>query len=181
MKVTEEPDGRVTVDTGRQAAAKATWDGETITARVLKAEPERRYTLNVIYPADKADVAVALDGHRDFASKAVVESAAWNYMRNHRTVGAFHSPEHAAASGQAYEPSGSAEVVESYIYRGPDWAIKAADGSEVVIRAGDWLGGLIWTPAAWELIKAGKIGGVSVDGAARRRKPTPEALAELRD
>ena len=178
MKTTVKPDGTVTVETD---AAKATWDGETITARVLKSEPERRYTLNVIYPADKADIATALDGHRDFASKAVVEDAAWNYMRNHRAVGSYHSPEHAAASGESYEAGGSAEVVESYIYRGPDWAIKAADGSECVVKAGDWLGGFVWTPEAWGLIKAGKIGGVSVDGAAKRRKPSAEALAELRD
>jgi Putative phage serine protease XkdF len=171
------------VDDGKDGtpAAKAKWDGETITAHVLKAEPERRYTLNVIYPADKADIGVALDGHRDFASKAVVEDAAWNYMRNHRSVGSYHSPEHAAASGETYKAAGSAEVVESYIYRGPDWPIKAADGSEVVIKAGDWLGGFVWTPEAWDLIKAGKIGGVSVDGAAKRRKPTAEALAELRN
>lgn len=182
MKITEQPDGTVTVDTGRDGAAKgaATWDGETISARVLKAEPERRYTLNVIYPADKADVSVAADGHRDFASKAVVEDAAWNYMRNHREVGTFHSREMADAAGSRYVASGAAEVVESYIYRGPDWAIKAADGSEVVIKAGDWLGGFVWTPQAWKDIQEGRIGGVSVEGRARRRQPAPDAIAGLR-
>ena len=154
---------------------KATWDGETISAQVIKADAERRYTLNVIYPADKADIATALDGHRDFASKAVVEDAAWNYMRNYREVGTLHT----AVTGQGI-PAGAAEVVESYIYRGPDWAVKAADGSEVVIRAGDWLGGFIWTPEALADIKAGDLGGVSVEGGAKRRKPTPEAVANLR-
>jgi hypothetical protein len=178
VKTTVKPDGTVTVETD---AAKATWDQETIATRVLKAEDERRYTLNVIYPADKADIAVALDGHRDFASKAVVEDAAWAYMRLHRQVGVAHTPEHAASMGTAYKAEGAAEVVESYIYRGPDWAIKAADGSECVVKAGDWLGGFVWTPGAWDEIKAGKIGGVSVDGAARRRKPTADAVANLRD
>ncbi len=179
MKVTTT----TVVDDGKDAApaAKATWDGETIATRVIKAEPERRFTLNVIYPADKADVAVALDGHRDFASKAVVEDAAWNYMRHYRQVGVAHSPEHAASMGTAFKADGAAEVVESYIYRGPDWTVTAADGSEVVIKAGDWLGGFIWSPEAWGEIQAGKIGGVSAEGGAKRRKPTADAVANLRN
>jgi putative serine protease XkdF len=163
----------ITIDDNRPAAAKAaaaTWDGETIAARLLKADPARRYTLDVAYPADKADVALALDGHRDFASKAAVEDAAWDYMRRFRQVGVYH------ADGT----EGAAEVVESYVYRGPDWAVQAADGSECVIKAGDWLVGFIWSPEAWADIEAGKIGGVSVQGKARRRKPSAEAVAGLR-
>lgn len=181
MKVTETPDGTVTVETGGQRAAKATWDGETTWTRVVKSEPDRRYTLNVVYPADKADIGKALDGHRDFASKAVVQDAAWNWMRNYRKVGAFHTPEQAAVAGAALMDDGAAEPVESYIYPGPDWTLKAADGSEQVIKSGDWLAGFIWTPEAWRLIQQGEIGGVSVEGGAKRRKPSPEAVANLRD
>lgn len=182
MKVTVE-DGsgaRVTID--GDAAKGAVWDGETISARVVKAEPERRYTLNVIYPADKADVTVAADGRRDFARKSVVEDAAWTYMRKHRQAGLFHSPEAAAAAGVSQDElaKGTVEVVESYIYRGPDWVLKAADGSEVVIKAGDWLGGFIWSPDAWQAVLDRRIGGVSPEGRATRRKPTAEALAALR-
>lgn len=180
-RTTVTPDGTVTVETDGQAAKGATWDGETIATRVVKAEAARRYTLNVVYPADKADIGKALDGHRDFASKAVVEEAAWNWMRNYRKVGAFHTPEQAAAAGSSLMDEGAAEPVESYIYQGPDWTLKAADGSEQLIKAGDWLAGFIWTPEAWKLIQQGKIGGVSVEGAARRRKPSAEAIANLRD
>jgi Putative phage serine protease XkdF len=156
-------------------AAKTVWDQETIATRVLKSEPERRYTLNVIYPADKADIGKALDGHRDFASKEVVEEAAWNYMRNYRSVGTFHTPAQAARAGGALKADGAAELVESYVYRGPDWELTAADGSEFVVKSGDWLGGFIWSPEDWELIQAGEIGGVSVEGGARRKKATPGA------
>lgn len=180
MKVTETADGTVTVETGEHAAKGATWDGGTIATRVIKAEAERRYTLCVIYPADKADIATALDGHRDFASKAVVEDAAWNYMRNYRQVGIAHSPEHAASMGTAFKASDAADVVESYIYRGPDWVIKAA-GAEVTVKAGDWLGGFVWSPEAWADIQAGRVNGVSVEGGAVRRTPSPEALANLRN
>lgn len=178
MKVTTT----TVVDDGKDdaAAAKSRWDGETIAVRVLKADDERRYTLDVAYPADKADVAIALDKHKDFASKAVVEDAAWNYMRNYRQVGLCHTPDQAAAVGTQLAQDGAAELVESYVYRGPDWTVKAADGTEQLIKAGDWLVGFIWVPAAWDLIKSGKIGGVSVEGGAKRRKPTREALANLR-
>ena len=96
-------------------------------------------------------------------------------MRHHRQVGTLHT----AYTGEGI-PQGAAEVVESYIYRGPDWTIKAADGSEVVIKAGDWLGGFIWTPDAWADIKSGDLAGVSVEGSAKRRRPSPEAVAALR-
>jgi hypothetical protein len=179
-KTTVKPDGTVTVETGAAKSA-ATWDGETIAVRVLKADDERRYTLDVAYPADKADIHRAMDKHRDFASKAVVEDAAWNYMRRYRAVGLCHTAEQAATVGTALLHDGAAELVESYVYRGPDWTVKAADGSEQVIKSGDWLVGFVWEPPAWDLIKSGKINGVSVEGGAKRRKPSKEALANLRD
>lgn len=178
MKVTEKPDGTVTVDTGRDGqAAKATWDRETIAIGPLaKAEPEQRYTLNVIYPANKADVVRAMDKHRDFASPAVVEKAAWDYMRNFRNVGMCHTPEQAAAVGVELLQQGAADLVESYIYRGPDWQVS----DDLLVKAGDWLGGFVWSVPAWDAIKAEKLGGMSVEGGAKRRKPSKEALANLR-
>jgi hypothetical protein len=177
------PDGAVYDAGDGQHAAKgaATWDRETTWTRMVKAEEARRYTLHVVYPADKADIGRALDGHRDFASKAVVQEAAWNWMRNYRKVGAFHTPEQAAAAGGVLLQEGAAEPVESYIYPGPDWTLKAVDGSEQVIKSGDWLAGFIWEPEPWKLILAGRIGGVSVEGGARRRKPSPDAIANLRN
>jgi hypothetical protein len=178
VKVTEKPDGTVEVDTGRQAAAaKATWDGETIAVGPLaKSEPELRYTLNVIYPADKADIAKAADGHRDFASKDVVRKAAWDYMQNYRAVGTCHTEAQAAAVGVPLLQDGAAELVESYIWPGPDW--EPVEG--FVVKSGDWLGGFVWSPEAWAAIKDGRLGGVSVEGGAKRRKPAAAAVAGLR-
>lgn len=137
---------------------------------VVKSEEEQRYTLTVAYPANKPDVAVAQDGHIDFASAAAVEKAAWGYLRKSPNVGLYHR------SGT----DGSGEVCESYIYRGPDWTIQAADGSEQVIKAGDWLMGIIWSEESWPLVKQGLIGGVSPQGRAKRRIPTADAVAGLR-
>jgi hypothetical protein len=154
----------ITIDDKPATAAKSTWDGQSVAGLLVKAEEERRYTLTVAYPADKADVTVAADGHRDFASKAAVEDAAWNFMKSPQ-IGLWH------ADGT----EGAGQVVESYIYRGADWDV----GGQVV-KAGDWLLGVVWTPETWALVKEGKIGGVSMQGGARRRKPTAEAIAALR-
>jgi hypothetical protein len=145
------------------------WSGEGIAGRLVKSEPERRYTLTVAYPANRPDVGKARDGHRDFADRASVETAAWNYLRKSRRVGRWH------ADGT----DGSGETVESYIYRGPDWVITSGD-SEYVVKDGDWLVGIIWDEPSFAEIRSGKIGGTSIQGTARRSIPTPADIARLR-
>jgi len=165
VKTTVTPDGTVTVETGEHAA-KATWDGESVAGVLVKASDERRYTLVVAYPADQADIATAADGHRDFTSKATLEDAAWNYLRKGGGVGLNH------ADGT----DGAGERVESYLWPGDDW--KTPSG--YVVKNGDWMLGIVWSPEAWELVKAGKIGGVSMQGSAKRQKATAEKIAALR-
>lgn len=160
------PDGTTYEDASQAAKGAATWDGESVAGVLVKASDERRYTLVVAYPADRADVAVAADGHRDFASKAALEEAAWNYLRKGGGIGLDH------ADGT----EGAGERVESYIWPGDDWATP----SGYVVKQGDWMLGIVWSPEAWELVKAGKIGGVSMQGSAKRRTPTAEAIAALR-
>lgn len=155
------------------AAPESYWDGETVKSIVVKAEDERKYTLAVAYPADSPDVAKARDGFQDFADAETVEKAAWTYMRNSIAnggeIGAFH------ADGT----EGDGFLVESYIYRGPDWVVKAADGSEQVIKAGDWLIGTIWSDAAWADIKKGESTGVSMQGRAAREAASPADVARV--
>ena len=165
-RTTVTPDGTVTVDTGEHAAKGATWDGESVAGVLVKASDERRYTLVVAYPANQLDVSVAADGHRDFASKEALEEAAWNYLRKGGKIGLWHA--------DGTEDAG--ERVESYVWPGDDWTTP----SGYVVKQGDWMLGIVWTPEAWELVKEGKIGGVSMQGSAKRRQPTAEAIAALR-
>lgn len=150
--------------------AEALTEGGGIAGLVVKSETPRRYTLTVAYPADKPDASVAADGFKDFAGKGAVEDAAWSYLTKSPAVGLWH------ADGT----DGAGQVVESYIYRGPDWTVKAADGSEHTVKAGDWLLGIVWSPEAWAQVESGDIGGVSMQGRAMRRTPTAEAVASLR-
>jgi hypothetical protein len=141
-----------------------------IAGRVIKAEPERRFTLCLAYGVDRPDLTRAQDGYRDMAGADAVEQAAWEFLAKSRQIGLFH------ANGT----EGAGEVVESYVHRGPPWLLKNAAGQECRVGTGDWLLGVIWSPEAWRLIKSGKVTGVSMQGDAVRRRPSPETLARVR-
>ena len=159
------------VPAGVAKVAKAeSVDTDAVEGMVIKSADEQRYTLTVAYPANKPDIAVAQDGFRDFASAAAVEKAAWSYLRKSPNVGLWHKG----------GTDGSGEVCESYIYRGPDWTVSAHDGTQQVIKSGDWLMGIIWSEDSWPLVKQGLIGGVSPQGRAKRRVPDAAAVAQLR-
>lgn len=122
-------------------------------------EPQR-YLLSIAYQAGPDPrIATGADGSRDFFTKEELEKAAWEFMKTSRSMGLFHED----------GTEGAADVVESYIYRGPDWDL----GDGVIVKAGDWLIGNILDPAAWALYESGDITGVSPQGTAKRRKPSP--------
>ncbi|MEE1838204.1 XkdF-like putative serine protease domain-containing protein [Streptomyces sp. SP17KL33] len=119
---------------------------------------EQRYVLGVAYQAGPDPmIKRGADGGRDFFSPEELEKAAWGFLQNGAQVGLFH------ADGT----EGAATVVESYIYRGPDWAL---DGG-VVVKSGDWLVGAILDEHAWQLYKSGRVTGWSPQGSARRITP----------
>lgn len=144
--------------------------GSELAIKTLTSQPERQYTLALAYPANRADRGVAADGFRDFASPAVLEEAAWKFMRKGARVGLLHQK----------GTEGHADVVESYIYRGPDWIIDTPSREQAMVKSGDWLMGLLWDDFAWKAIKSGKLTGMSPQARVRRRIPSAEALAGLR-
>lgn len=125
-----------------------------VTKRLRLPIPDaKRFVLGVAYPADK------VDGHGEFIRAAELEQRAWDYVRKHRQIGWFH------ADGTL----GHAEVVESYIHRGPDWHTSDIDGNVQVIKSGDWVLGAIVDEAGWEAVVNGPADGWSIDGKAKRR------------
>lgn len=120
--------------------------------------PER-YVLGIAYPADR------VDGHGDTMTARTVQKAAWDYLRK-GAVGLHH------ADGTV----GHADVVESYIYRGPDWVQTATDGTTQIVKSGDWLLGAVFDAPTWDRIQKGQFNGWSIQGLAARRpaqKDTP--------
>lgn len=122
--------------------------------------PEQRYVLGVAYQAGPdPKIQRGADGGRDYFTAEELEKAAWSFLRKGRAVGLFH------ADGT----EGAAEIVESYVYRGPDWDL----GDGVVVRKGDWLIGAVLEEPAWDLYKRGAISGWSPQGSAKRRTVRP--------
>lgn len=120
---------------------------------------EQRYVLGIAYQAGRDPrIRKGQDGGRDFFTPEQLEKAAFSFMRNGARSGMFH----------ADDTEGEATIVESYIYRGPDWPVTAPDGSVTVVKAGDWLVGAILSEQAWRLYKAGEVTGWSPQGTARR-------------
>jgi len=122
--------------------------------KVLKARTEQRYTLGVAYIPDHPDVGIALDGHQDQISAEELEKAAWRFMAKSPKVG-LHHKDGTESAGQ---------VVESYIYRGPQWKI----AGETIV-AGTWLLGVIWSEEAWQEVKSDEVRGLSPQGTVRRK------------
>lgn len=124
-------------------------------------EPQR-YVLGVAYQAGPdPKIKRGADGGRDFFSADQLEKAAWSFLPSGAHVGLFHGPD---------DTVGHATVVESYVYRGPDWDLGNGD----VVRKGDWLIGAILDDVAWQLYKSGRVTGWSPQGTAMRRPPAPD-------
>lgn len=118
--------------------------------------PEQQYVLGIAYQAGPDPrIQRGADGGRDWFTAEELEKAAWGYLRNGPQSGLFHGPD---------STLGHAEIVESYVYRGPDWDL----GNDVVVKSGDWLVGAILDDVAWQLYKSGRVTGWSPQGSARR-------------
>ncbi len=137
-------------------------------AMVVKASPERRFLLMVVYSPHRMPFKGA-DKRTDLVSPEVLERAAWNYAAKGFGTGMWHEPGH----------EDEAVCVENTIWRAPDWHLTDAAGNPQVVKAGDWLAGFILSPGAWRKYQEGLIGGVSMQGDARRKPASPEALARV--
>lgn len=119
----------------------------------------QRYVLGIAYQCGHdASIAKGADGYIDEIDAAELELAAWGFMRTNRDAGLNH----------VLGTTGHADVVESYIYRGPDW--EQPDGT--VVKAGDWLLAAIVDEPTWERIEKGEFTGWSPEGTATRSRIT---------
>jgi len=146
-------DSLTVVEAEHQAEISGDGGAVDVVMKALSTGP-KRFVLGVAYAPNE------LDGHDEFMSPEEVEKTAWDYARNHRRVGFFH------VDGTETH----AEVVESYIYRGPDWVTTDIDGNEQVIKSGTWMLGGILDEPGFGLVLKRKADGWSMDGLARRRK-----------
>ena len=121
---------------------------------VQKSE-KQRYTLGAVYAPGEVDF------HGDTMTEAELEKAAWAFAKKDgltKRVGLQHQ------SGT----DGAGDIVESYIYRGPEWKFKDTKGNAQTIVPGTWMLGTVWTPEAWTKIERGAVNGYSLQGVARK-------------
>lgn len=126
---------------------------------------EQRYVLGIAYQAGRDPrIRKGMDGGRDYFTEAELEKAAHSFMRNGADSGLYHE-----------DGTRAGTVVESYIYRGPDWPATGPDGAVTVVKSGDWLVGAILDERSWQLYKRGELTGWSPQGTARRitRRSSP--------
>ena len=149
------------------SATKEVEEGDAV-GLILKSRDEDQFLLMVVYDPHRMPLRGA-DKAIDIASPEVLEKGCWRFMGHGARGGLNHQPGHEDAI----------KFVENYIYRGPDWH---EDGwpPDVVIKAGTWLAGALLSDATWADYKAGKYGGVSLQGGARRAPASAKSLARVR-
>lgn len=117
----------------------------------------KRYVLGVAYAPNE------IDGHGDWISEEELEKTAWEYVRKHRRIGFYHID----------GTEGHGEVVESYIYRGPDWEMTDISGQRQVIKSGTWLLGAQLDEVGFGLVLREQADGWSMDGLSKYRVAEP--------
>lgn len=125
---------------------------------VAKTGDPQKFCLGIAYTAGvNPRIAKGLDGGRDVFSESELERACWSFMLSGQQHGMFHMD----------GTEGAARPVENYIYRNPiPWVV----APDLVVRKGDWVLGALLEDRPWELAKAGKANGWSMQGTAKRRR-----------
>lgn len=121
------------------------WDADVIKAA------EDRYTLAAWYIPNK------VDAHGEWTDPDTLQKAAWGYVQaGDRRIRLQHDTSIVAG-----------EWVEIMSWPQPV-TMQKASGQTVEYPAGTVFMGVKWEPWAWELVKAGKVTGMSIGGTATR-------------
>jgi hypothetical protein len=118
---------------------------------------EQRYTFGPLYPASTADA------HGEFADPTTLQKALWGYVRaGDRNIHLQHVKD--VVAGELVEAVSWPEA-HTVTLSVPGAVTKAAP---VTFPAGTAYCGIIWEPWAWNLVKNGKLQGLSMGGSANR-------------
>jgi hypothetical protein len=127
---------------------------------VLRADA-KRYTFAPLY------VPNVLDSHGEWASPDDLQAMVWDYVRcGNRSISIQHVP--GTVAGECVEVVSWPYDVEAKMTLG--------DGSgeeTVTLPAGTIYQGIVWEPWAYAALRANKINGISMGGAAWRVDETP--------
>lgn len=138
---------------------------------ILKASDKARYTFSLVYKASEPEAPVE-DAHGEFATEAGLREAQWDYVSaGDRSI----YVQHGLVPGLGYRRAGQwvdlvcwPYPVETELLLPDEATGKLEKGGPQAIPAGSLFMGIRWEPWAWELVKAGKIRGLSFAGRAKR-------------
>jgi hypothetical protein len=122
---------------------------------------EDRYTFGPLYPAD------SLDAHGEYTASSTLQHALWGFMdRTDRAIHLQHQQD--IVAGRLVEAVSWPEphTTTLRVPAAPGAVSKAA--TPVTFPAGTAYVGVVWEPWAWNLVKAGKLQGLSMGGSANR-------------
>lgn len=120
---------------------------------------EQRYTLLPWYVPDR------VDAHRDFTDEYELQQAIWKVARSgDRSIRLQHRP--SIVAGERVEMvSWPFEITVDMIQPEPDGTVRK---SQTTFPPGTVFFGVVWEPYAWEMVKNGRIRGLSMAGRADR-------------
>lgn len=119
----------------------------------LKANDELRYTLAPVYLPDTEDA------HGEYVGADVLQKAFWGYLENSREIHLQHTDKRAGALVECVTWPTAYETTLTVPGEAP---------KPITFPAGTVYAGIVWEPAVWALIKAGKLRGLSMGGRAKK-------------
>lgn len=126
---------------------------------VTKARPEERYTLGPFY------IPNVVDAHGEWTDAEELQKALWGYARKgNRDIMLQHS---ATKAGEWVELMSWPQETSVDLFL-PDGAFSKARMRKATFPAGTAYIGVVWEPWAWELVKDGKVRGMSMGGRSGR-------------
>lgn len=148
-----------------QEASTAEVSETPVTELLHKADDEHRFTLGPWYIPNR------YDAHGEWTDADELQKALWDYVRTgDRDIRLQHNRD--IVAGEWLEALSFPVPVTIGMNKG-------VDAKQVTYPAGTVFLGVQWRPWAWELVKAGKITGFSIGGAAARiDMAMPEDMAK---
>jgi hypothetical protein len=127
---------------------------DTLEQGLISKASEYRYTLGPAYVPDREDA------HGEFTDSRTLQKALWNWVRKgDRTIYLQHSDK---AAGEMVELLTWPFPIEAEL-NVPNQGV-----TKYTFPADTPFLGVIWEPWAWDMVKAGKLRGYSIGGAAKR-------------
>lgn len=139
---------------------------KTYYAQIVKAATEKRFTFGVVYKASEHLGKPETDAHNEFATADELQEALWDYVKSgDRKI----YIQHGSIKSLGYKDAGEwVEIVAWPLQVKCDLHLPNASVKETIIPANSIWMGVLWSPWAWDLVKAGKIRGYSFGGMAGR-------------